>query len=170
MTKQNVPELYLDNQVCFPLYAASRLITKIYAPYLNELGITYPQYLVMLTLWQYGEQSVKTIGERLYLESNTLTPLLKRLEQKKLIMRARSKIDERTVLVSLTNKGREMKEKAKEIPGRIVESFDDKTITEEEISIFQKTLFKLLVVLNNKRNGNNLLDNLDLNAPGLAPR
>ncbi|WP_223089122.1 MarR family winged helix-turn-helix transcriptional regulator [Zunongwangia sp. SCSIO 43204] len=157
--KENMPELYLDNQICFPLYAASRLTTKIYAPFLDVLGITYPQYLVMLTLWQYGKQSVKTIGERLYLESNTLTPLLKRLEQKNLIIRARSKTDDRTVMISLTPAGNNLKQNARETPRKIVESFDDKTITEEEISIFKKTLFKLLVVLDNKRNSDNVIDN-----------
>ena len=159
MIDENVPELYLDNQLCFPLYAASRLTTKIYAPFLEELGITYPQYLVMLTLWQYGMQSVKNIGERLFLESNTLTPLLKRLEQKMLIKRTRSKTDERTVMISLTYTGKELKQKAKEIPGKIVGAFDDKTLTEEELGHFQRTLFKLLVILNNKLNGNNLLIN-----------
>lgn len=146
--KDNFPELYLDNQLCFPLYAASRLTTKIYAPLLNELGITYPQYLVMLTLWQHGEQSVKQIGEILFLESNTLTPLLKRLEQKQLIKRTRSKSDERTVIIALTNSGKEMKHIAKEIPGKIVASFNDDSISEMEIKDFQKTLFKLLEVLN----------------------
>ena len=74
--------LYLEKQLCFPLYAASRLTTKIYAPLLKELDITYPQYLVLLVLWQHGEQSVNEVGNRLFLESNTVTPLLKRLEQK----------------------------------------------------------------------------------------
>ncbi|SIN84583.1 MarR family winged helix-turn-helix transcriptional regulator [Algoriphagus halophilus] len=144
------PELYLENQLCFPLYAASRLTTKIYTPFLEELGITYPQYLVMLTLWQFQEQSVKSIGERLFLESNTLTPLLKRLEQKDLIQRIRSKTDERTVMISLTQAGMELKEKALEVPKKIVESFHDNTISEEEIFSFQKTLFKLLNVLDKK--------------------
>ncbi len=146
--KEEAPELYLENQLCFPLYAASRLTTKIYAPYLEELGITYPQYLVMLTLWQHGHQHVKEIGERLYLESNTLTPLLKRLEQKKLIRRVRSKTDERSVMISLTRAGDALKDEAKEIPGRIVESFNDSSINEQELSRFQRTLFKLLVILN----------------------
>ena len=144
------PELYLENQLCFPLYAASRLTTKIYTPFLEELGITYPQYLVLLTLWQFQEQSVKSIGERLFLESNTLTPLLKRLEQKDLIQRIRSKTDERTVMISLTQAGMELKEKALEVPKKIVESFHDNTISEEEIFSFQKTLFKLLNVLDKK--------------------
>lgn len=146
----NAPELYLENQLCFPLYATSRLTTKIYAPYLEELGVTYPQYLVLLTLWQYNDQSVTSIGKRLYLESNTLTPLLKRLEQKGLIVRSRSKTDERTVMITLTDAGKKLKKKALEIPKKIIASFEDDTITEEEMIFFQKTLFKLLNVLNDK--------------------
>ncbi|WP_127137847.1 MarR family winged helix-turn-helix transcriptional regulator [Flagellimonas oceanensis] len=146
----NAPELYLENQLCFPLYATSRLTTKIYAPYLEELGVTYPQYLVLLTLWQYNDQSVTSIGKRLYLESNTLTPLLKRLEQKRLIVRSRSKTDERTVMITLTDAGKKLKKKALEIPKKIIASFEDDTITEEEMIFFQKTLFKLLNVLNDK--------------------
>lgn len=144
------PELYLENQLCFPLYAASRLTTKIYTPFLEELGITYPQYLVMLTLWQYQAQSVNSIGKRLFLESNTLTPLLKRLEQKNLIQRKRSQKDERTVMISLSQQGMDLKEKAMEVPKKIVESFHDRTISEEELLTFQKTLFKLLTVLEKK--------------------
>lgn len=144
---EEVSELYLENQLCFPLYAASRLTTKIYSPYLEDLGITYPQYLVMLTLWQYKEQSVKAIGERLYLESNTLTPLLKRLEQKQLIERNRSKTDERTVVISLTDKGKALRLEAKTIPKKIVDSFNDESVKEEELVTFQRTLFKLLVIL-----------------------
>lgn len=146
----NAPELYLENQLCFPLYATSRLTTKIYAPYLEELGVTYPQYLVLLTLWQYNDQSVTSIGKRLYLESNTLTPLLKRLEQKGLIVRSRSKTDERTVMITLTDAGKKLKKKALEIPKKIIASFEDDTITEEDMIFFQKTLFKLLNVLNDK--------------------
>ena len=146
----NAPELYLENQLCFPLYAASRLTTKIYGPYLEELGITYPQYLVLLILWQHNDQSVKKIGQHLYLESNTLTPLLKRLEQKQLIERNRSITDERTVMISLTKAGKALKEKAKQVPEKIIASFGDDTISEKEIVTFQKTLFKLLEVLNAK--------------------
>ncbi len=143
-------ELYLENQLCFPLYATSRLITKKYTPFLKELDITYPQYLVLLALWQYDRQSVNALGEHLYLESNTLTPLLKRLENKKLIERNRSQQDERTVLISLTAQGKQLKERARNIPGRIVDSFQDPTITEKEIIDFQKTLFKLLDIFNKK--------------------
>lgn len=153
--EENIPELYIENQLCFPLYAASRLTTKIYTPFLNQLDITYPQYLVLLALWQFGEQSVKTIGERLYLESNTLTPLLKRLEEKSLIKRTRSQKDERTVIITLTSTGKKLKQKAKEIPRKIVKSFNDKTISENEIIDFQRTLFKLLGILNKKTSSGN---------------
>ncbi len=142
--------LYLDNQLCFPLYAASRLTTKIYAPLLKELDLTYPQYLVMLVLWQHADQSVNAICERLLLESNTVTPLLKRLEQKKLLTRRRATEDERKVMVSLTEKGDELREQALSIPEQIVASFDDGEVTEAEIRQFQKTLWKLVRVLDEK--------------------
>lgn len=148
--KNHLPELYLENQLCFPLYAASRLTTKLYAPLLDELGITYPQYLVLMTLWQYDTQSVSEIGNRLYLESNTLTPLLKRMEQKQLIQRARSKEDERTVMISLTKSGEQLKMKAKQIPLKLVEGMDNQTLSEDELRGFQKTLFKLVSALKEK--------------------
>ncbi len=142
--------LFLENQLCFPLYAASRLTTKVYTPYLEKMDITYPQYLVLLVLWQHEEQSVKEIGARLYLESNTLTPLLKRLEQKGLIQRNRSKTDERTVLITLTSAGQNLKNQALTIPQRILESFQNESIDSEEVINFQKTLFKLLGILSEK--------------------
>lgn len=142
--------LFLENQLCFPLYATSRLTTKLYTPYLNELEITYPQYLVFLVLWKHPEQTVKEIGDQLYLESNTLTPLLKRLEQKSLIQRKRSKEDERIVLISLTQKGKKLKEEAQSIPLRIIESFQDSSITEQEIQELKKTLMKLVSILDEK--------------------
>lgn len=148
--KKNIPELYLENQLCFPLYAASRLTTKLYGPYLDELGITYPQYIVLLALWEKDGLSVKEIGERLYLESNTLTPLLKRMEQKEMLLRNRSKEDERTVIVSLTSTGQKMKLQAKQIPHKLMESFGDETMSEEELRGFQQTLFKLVSALNKK--------------------
>ncbi|MFD1552890.1 MarR family transcriptional regulator [Putridiphycobacter roseus] len=150
--KNNFSVLYLENQLCFPLYAASRLTTKIYAPYLKALDITYPQYLVLLILWQHQIQSVSEIGEQLLLESNTLTPLLKRLEAKKIIVRKRSKTDERTVMVSLTPSGEKMKEKAQTIPTQIMGSFQGEEISESELLNFQKTLKKLVHILGSKSN------------------
>jgi DNA-binding MarR family transcriptional regulator len=146
----NAAALYLENQLCFPLYAASRMTTKIYAPLLKALDLTYPQYLVMLVLWQHGEQTVNQIGSRLYLESNTLTPLLKRLEQKGLISRRRSSQDERSVLVQLTETGAQLKAEAEEIPKTIIESFNDSRLTELEVLQFQKTLFKLVEILSER--------------------
>jgi DNA-binding MarR family transcriptional regulator len=146
----NAAALYLENQLCFPLYAASRMTTKIYAPLLKALDLTYPQYLVMLVLWQHGKQTVNQIGSRLYLESNTLTPLLKRLEQKGLISRRRSSKDERSVLVQLTETGAQLKAEAEEIPKTIIESFNDSRLTELEVLQFQKTLFKLVEILSER--------------------
>lgn len=101
----NHPELALENQLCFALYNASRAMTKTYQPHLKKLGLTYPQYIVMLSLWQHGVTNVKTLGERLHLDSGTLTPLLKRLEANDLVNRQRSTKDERVVEVFLTSGG-----------------------------------------------------------------
>ena len=112
--------LQLDNQLCFPLYAASRMVTKLYQPLLEELDITYPQYLILLVLWENDELTVSEIGSKLVLETNTLTPLLKRMEVKGIIKRTRSIIDERRVIVKLTNKGSSLKEKALCIPAELL--------------------------------------------------
>jgi len=149
MDKQT-SQLLLENQLCFPLYAASRLTTQLYGPYLNELGITYPQYLVLLVLWENKELSVTEIGKKLHLESNTLTPLLKRLEQKQLIIRKRSKEDERSVLVSLTPLSYQLKVKAEVIPEQILQSFADLSVSESEILAFQKTLNLLIEKLKSR--------------------
>lgn len=116
--------LKLENQLCFSIYAASRAITKIYRPFLDKLGITYPQYLVMLVLWENGTITLKDLGEKLYLDSGTLTPLLKRLEALELITRARSKEDERVLCVSVTEKGLEMRKEAIKIPQCILGSMN----------------------------------------------
>jgi DNA-binding MarR family transcriptional regulator len=143
-------QLFLENQLCFPLYAASRLTTKIYTPYLNALGLTYPQYLVLLVLWEHEKQTVNEIGERLFLESNTLTPLLKRMEQKGLLQRERSKEDERSVTVSLSNNGANLKQQAVSIPHQLIASLHDDSITEQELLDFQRTLHKLIDLMNRK--------------------
>jgi MarR family transcriptional regulator, organic hydroperoxide resistance regulator len=108
--------LALDNQFCFALYSASLAMTKVYKPFLDTLGLTYPQYLVMLVLWQQDDVLVKSIGEKLFLDSGTLTPLLKRLEASGLIMRTRDEADERQVRITLTKEGRALKKKAHAIP------------------------------------------------------
>jgi MarR family transcriptional regulator, organic hydroperoxide resistance regulator len=113
--------LHLDNQLCFALYAASRAMTAAYAPLLDELDLTYPQYLVMLVLWEHDGERVSQIGDRLHLDSATLTPLLKRLEARKLIDRRRSRDDERVVEVFLTAAGKRLERKAAEVPACMLE-------------------------------------------------
>jgi MarR family transcriptional regulator, organic hydroperoxide resistance regulator len=115
-----LPQLELDNQLCFALYSASRAVTRSYGPLLAELGLTYPQYLVMLVLWEVDEAvTVGDLGLRLHLDSGTLTPLLKRLEHLGLVQRDRDPRDERRVLVTLTPAGAEMRARASDIPGRL---------------------------------------------------
>lgn len=111
--------LRLDRQVCFPLYAASNMLTRLYRPVLAELGLTYPQYLVMLVLWQEETRSVGALGERLHLDSGTLTPLLKRMEAAGFVRRTRDATDERRVMISLTDAGKALREPALKIPGRL---------------------------------------------------
>jgi DNA-binding MarR family transcriptional regulator len=108
--------LKLDNQLCFALYACSRSLTRLYRPLLSKLEITYPQYLVLMVLWENQQQSVTELGERLLLDSGTLTPLLKRMENSGLVERSRSREDERKVFVQLTEKGDALKEQAFAIP------------------------------------------------------
>ncbi|WP_165968330.1 MarR family winged helix-turn-helix transcriptional regulator [Saccharopolyspora elongata] len=112
--------LALDRQVCFALYSASRAFTGLYRPVLDELGLTYPQYLVMLALWEHESVTVKELGAALRLDSGTLSPLLKRLEARGLITRQRSFVDERSVAVALTADGAEMRAQARCIPDRMV--------------------------------------------------
>lgn len=111
--------LRLDLQLCFPLYAASRAMVQAYTPLLSKLGLTYPQYLVMLVLWEADGVTVKALGEKLYLDSGTLTPLLKRLETLAFVRRERSTEDARSVRVSLTPQGRALRRKAASIPEAI---------------------------------------------------
>ena len=105
-------ELQLDNQICFRLYTATRLITQAYMPMLTELGITYPQYLVLMVLWEKDCQPVNDIAHRLLLETNTVTPLLQRMEKLGIVTRKKGELDKRQQIVSLTEKGREMEEQA----------------------------------------------------------
>ncbi|QHI98612.1 MarR family transcriptional regulator [Xylophilus rhododendri] len=114
--------LRLDGQVCFALYSASLAMTKVYQPLLVELGLTYPQYLVMLILWEDEGITVSSIGERLFLDSGTLTPLLKRMQAAGLVTRTRDSTDERRVLIGLTDAGRALRQQALAIPPCILES------------------------------------------------
>ena len=129
MVTRNTPDtalsdqaLRLDNQLCFALYSASLAMTKLYKPLLDELGITYPQYLVLLVLWERNGITVSELGERLSLDSGTLTPLLKRLETAGLVSRLRDTQDERRVLVRLSAAGRELKTRAARIPGCVLQA------------------------------------------------
>ncbi|WP_426478325.1 MarR family winged helix-turn-helix transcriptional regulator [Chryseobacterium sp. CBSDS_008] len=106
----------LSEHVCFKTYAVSRYITGLYKLYLDAISLTYPQYLVMTVLWEYGEMSIGKIGEHLHLDNGTLTPLLKRMEKNGLLIRTRSSADERVVLINLTKNGIEIQDKAKHIP------------------------------------------------------
>ena len=111
--------LLLENQLCFPLYAASKELTRRYKPYLDPLGLTYTQYVCMMALWEHDHVSVHELGERIFLDSATLTPLLKRLEARGYVRRTRSPIDERSVIIDLTDEGRDLRERALEVPGLI---------------------------------------------------
>ena len=108
--------LRLDHQLCFPLYAASRAVVKMYFPYLEKIGLTYTQYVAMMVFWEEQEVSAKHLGERLFLDSGTVTPLLKSLEAKGLVVRARSKEDERVLMVRVTEAGMALREQAVMIP------------------------------------------------------
>lgn len=115
----NYEHLKIDNQLCFALYAASKSVIKTYKPFLDKLGITYTQYITLLVLWEQDNITVKELGQKLYLDSGTLTPLLKRLEAMEILERVRDTEDERNVFVRLTEKGIKMKEDAFEIPAKV---------------------------------------------------
>ena len=115
--------LSLSEQLCFPIYAASRMITRSYQSLLDKLDLTYPQYLVMLVLWEDNNVAIGHIGEKLYLNTNTLTPLIKKLVDKKLVTKTRSDSDERTVHVALTPQGENLKNKASDIPETLFNAF-----------------------------------------------
>ncbi len=131
----------LENQLCFPLYAASRMLTKAYQPYLQELNLTYPQYLVLLLLWEHGELTVKQLGEQLLLDSGTLTPLLKRMEQKQWVSRRRDPRDERSVVIGLLPAGRALQQPAGHIPAKLLEKL---ALTPAEFDALRLQLNRLL--------------------------
>ena len=133
--------LKLDNQLCFPLYAAARETIKLYKPYLDKLELTYTQYITMMVLWEKRQQTVKELGSALYLDSGTLTPLLKKLEEKGLVSRNRSEIDERNLIVSITEKGEALREQAKDIPAEMTHWVN---LSREEALTLYHLLYKLL--------------------------
>lgn len=115
-------ELKLADMMCFPVYSLAKEIVNNYRPFLDNLELTYPQFLVMIVLWENGPQTVSEIGEKVHLDSGTLTPLLKRLEQKKFINRVRKNTDERVVQISVTKKGSRLKDKAAQVPVQLLDS------------------------------------------------
>jgi MarR family transcriptional regulator, organic hydroperoxide resistance regulator len=138
---ENSKSLQLENQICFPLYVIAKEITGLYRPFLDEIDITYPQYLVMMVLWENDGLAVNHIGEKLFLDSGTLTPLLKRLEIKGIISRKRKKEDERVVEVFLTESGRQLQQKACEIPKKIQNKIGVET---EDLLHLKETILKIL--------------------------
>jgi len=125
------PEFLLENQLCFRLYTASRLVTKAYHPLLSEHGLTYPQYLVLLVLWEKDKQPVNDIAKRLYLETNTITPLLQRMEKEGVISRTKGTKDARQMIVSLTRKGKGLQDKLAEVPNTVGNAVICESITPE---------------------------------------
>ena len=137
-------QLKLKNQLCFPVYAASRLITRAYQPHLEALGLTYPQYLVLMVLWEEDMLPVNDIAEKLILNTNTITPLLKRMESNGLLSRQRSTEDERKVFVKLTAEGIKLREKAASVPQALVDEIDAEDLSVEELIQLKETLTKLI--------------------------
>ena len=133
--------LKLDNQMCFPLYAASREVVKRYRPLLDGLNLTYTQYISMMVIWEEGCVSSKELGDRLLLDSGTLTPVLKALEQKGYILRGRSKTDERLLMVSLTPEGAELRDRALSVPSEMAACV---ALTPNEAQTLQRLLKKLI--------------------------
>lgn len=138
---ENYDSLKLGNQLCFPLYAAAKEIVRQYKPFLDELDLTYTQYITMLVLWEKKEVNVKQLGESLFLDSGTLTPLLKKMEQKGLITRERKTEDERVLILSLTPKGEALKERAVSVPMQMAACVN---IEPEEAQVLYRILYKIL--------------------------
>ena len=138
---ENYEQLKLENQICFPLYAASREVIKQYHPFLDQIGLTYTQYIAMMVLWEEKTISVKELGRKLFLDSGTLTPLLKTLEKKGFLTRQRSREDERILLVSLTGKGEAFKKEAAEIPFKVGQCIK---LSKEDAANLYRILYTIL--------------------------
>ena len=140
-TMENCPQLMLENQLCFPLYAAARRVVNHYTPWLKPLGLTYTQYVVFMCLWEYGETTVGDLCRRLYLDNGTITPLIKRMEQEGYLTRSRSAEDERVVRVRLTDRGWAVRDRAKDIPGHVGSCV---RLSAEEAVSLHRVLYRLL--------------------------
>lgn len=141
MLEEKYECLKLSKQLCFPLYACSREMIKLYKPWLDELGLTYTQYITMMVLWEHKSMTVKALGQELYLDSGTLTPLLKKLEEKGLVTRRRSDLDERNLIVAITETGEAMKDRALHIPGEMTKCVN---LPKEDIRDLYRMLHQLL--------------------------
>ena len=141
MKTKEIDSLKLENQLCFPLYSAAREVVKKYHPYLTEIGLTYTQYITMMVMWEEKQISVKELGEKLFLDSGTMTPVLKSLEQKGFVTRNRSEQDERSVIVKITESGEKLKESAMEIPLKVAGCVG---LELEEAKEVYKLLYKIL--------------------------
>ena len=133
--------LKLSKQLCFPLYACSREMIKLYKPFLDELGLTYTQYITLMVLWEHKAMTVKALGQELYLDSGTLTPLLKKLEEKGLVTRRRSDLDERNLIVTITELGESMRDRALHIPEEMAKCVN---LPKEDIRDLYRMLHQLL--------------------------
>lgn len=133
--------LKLEQQVCFPIYTLSKEIVSMCRPYLDALDISYPQYLVLMVLWEAEQATVSMICDKLYLDTGTITPMLKRMEAKELVARTRQKEDERVVLITLTKKGKDLKKKAAHIPHKLLEDID---LSREELIFLRSITTKIL--------------------------
>lgn len=141
MEAEKYEALKLDNQLCFPLYACARDIVKRYKPFLDDIDLTYTQYITMMVLWEHKQVTSKALGERLYLDSGTLTPVLKKLEEKGLLTRCRDAQDERNLVVTLTGQGEQLRERAVEIPPKMAGCI--KLAPEDAMELY-RLLYKLL--------------------------
>ena len=141
MLEEKYECLKLSHQLCFPLYACSREMIKLYKPWLDELGLTYTQYITMMVLWEHKAMTVKALGQELYLDSGTLTPLLKKLEEKGLVTRRRSDLDERNLIVTITEKGEAMRDQALHIPAEMTKCIN---LPKEDIRDLYRMLHQLL--------------------------
>lgn len=147
MDESKYDSLKLENQLCFPLYAASREVIKRYRPYLDELDLTYTQYITMMVFWQEKKINVKELGKKLFLDSGTLTPVLKSLETKGYVNRYRSSDDERVLMIEITQKGEELKDRAISIPEKVAGCIK---LDIEEAILFYQLLRKILGSLNDE--------------------
>ena len=139
--EKNYDALKLENQLCFPLYACSREVIKLYKPYLDELDLTYTQYIAMMVLWEHKAVTVKELGQYLFLDSGTLTPLLKKMEAKGLLSRKRDHEDERSLVVSLSDAGEALRDRAVDVPVKMAQCM---RLQPEEAKELYRLLYKLL--------------------------